>query len=379
MLRNGTLLLLTFIYYACGYQAHLTCQKATLHLPRKKFINGVHLSRQNTYRLLSTVENENEPFGTGSRLLLSGIATVGAAETAFLTYSKLSATSLGNFCNSPESCSNVLNGPYSTVPFFNVPLSAVAFIGYALIAILSVAPLVNRHTDTPENRSVILFASSGMAAFSIYLMVLLATVIQTPCNFCYLSATLSFSMAAIALTKKTVQNPTKSLVISASSAAMSFIASTFIFYTTSALVERSALADSKVIPHEAAVIVASDAAVVDKKPPQEAPKIKNSSSPRAMLIGNRLHALNAKMYGAFWCSHCNNQKQELGIEASKLFEYVECAKDGLNSQYGLCKSEKIPGFPTWQINGQLYPGEKDLSEMEKLLNDVEKSILTVKN
>jgi uncharacterized membrane protein len=379
MLRNGTLLLLTFIYYACGYHAHLTRQKAALHLPRKKFLNGVYLSRLNTYRLLSAIENENEPFGTGSRLLLSGIASVGAAETAFLTYSKISSTSLGSFCSSAESCSNVLNGPYSTVPFFNVPLSAVAFLGYALIAILSVAPLVNGETDTPANRSVILFASSGMAAFSIYLMVLLATVIQTPCNFCYLSATLSFSMAAIALTKKTVQNPTKSLVISASSAAMSFIVSTFIFYTTSALVERSALADSKVIPNEAAVRVASDAAVIDKKPPQEAPRIKNNSSPRAMLIGDRLHALNAKMYGAFWCSHCNNQKQELGIEASKLFEYVECAKDGVNSQYGLCKSEKIPGFPTWQINGQLYPGEKDLSEMEKLLNDVEKSILTVKN
>lgn len=376
MLRNGTLLFLTFIYYACGYQAHLTHQKAALHLPRKKFLNK---SRQNTYRLFSTTENENELFGTGSRLLLSGIASVGAAETAFLTYSKLSATSLGSFCSSPESCTNVLNGPYSTVPFFNIPLSAVAFFGYATIAILSVAPLISRETDTPVNRSVILFASSGMAAFSIYLMVLLATVIQTPCNFCYLSATLSFAMAAIALTKKTVQNPTKSLVISTSSAAMSFMASTFIFYTTSALVERSALADSQVLPKEAVVIVASDAAVTDKKPPQDAPKIKNNSSPRAMLIGDRLHALNAKMYGAFWCSHCNNQKQELGIEASKLFEYVECSKDGVNSQYGLCKSEKIPGFPTWQINGQLYPGEKDLSEMEKLLTDVEKSILTVKN
>ena len=189
----------------------------------------------------------------------------------------------------------------------------------------------------------------------------------------------SFAMAAITLTKKTVENPTKSFIISASSATMSFIASTFIFYTTSALVERSALADSQVVPEVAAVVVASDSAIVDKKPPQEAPSIKSKSSPRAILIGGRLQALNAKMYGAFWCSHCNNQKQELGIEASKLFEYVECAKDGVNSQYGLCKSEKIPGFPTWQINGQLYPGEKDLSEMEKLLSDVEKSIVTVKN
>ena len=322
--------------------------------------------------LQSMADNDFDIFGTESRSFLSLVALAGAAETAFLTYSKVTATSLGNFCSSPESCSNVLNGPYSTIPGFNIPLSGLAFIGYFVIALLSAAPLIKKSLDTPQTRSVILFTSSGMAAFSMYLMVLLAAVIKTPCNFCYLSAALSFTMAGIALSQKIVRNPTNSFVISASSASLSFVTSIFLFYSTSTLVNNAAVADSQGIASTSSVVIASTPVVTDKKPAEEAPKIKNNSTPRAILIGERLHALNAKMFGAFWCSHCNNQKQELGIEASKMFEYVECAKDGSKSQYAFCKEQKIPGFPTWQINGELYPGEKDLTELEKLLSDVEK-------
>ena len=34
------------------------------------------------------------------------------------------------------------------------------------------------------------------------------------------------------------------------------------------------------------------------------------------------------MYGAFWCSHCNNQKQALGREVydDHMFQYIECDK-----------------------------------------------------
>jgi hypothetical protein len=38
-------------------------------------------------------------------------------------------------------------------------------------------------------------------------------------------------------------------------------------------------------------------------------------------------------------------------------------------QYDLCKAKRVPGFPTWEIRGQFYPGEKDLSELENILDD----------
>jgi hypothetical protein len=108
--------------------------------------------------------------------------------------------------------------------------------------------------------------------------------------------------------------------------------------------------------------------------PEEAPKVTKRSSARAVKVGQRLKALNAKMYGAFWCSHCNNQKQELGVEVAKQFDYIECDKDGANTQYKLCRSTKITGYPTWEIKGELYPGEKDLGELETLLSSIEKEV-----
>lgn len=60
------------------------------------------------------------------------------------------------------------------------------------------------------------------------------------------------------------------------------------------------------------------------------------------------------MYGAFWCSHCYDQKQAFGLEAYKKIAYVECAKDGLNSQTPLCRERKVTGE-----NGQHPPGLGD--------------------
>ena len=105
--------------------------------------------------------------------------------------------------------------------------------------------------------------------------------------------------------------------------------------------------------------------------PEEAPKVTKKSSARAYAVGLRLQALDAKMFGAFWCSHCNNQKQELGAQVVGLFKYVECDKDGANTDFKLCRDSKIAGYPTWEIKGNFYPGEKDLGELEALLTDIE--------
>jgi hypothetical protein len=38
-------------------------------------------------------------------------------------------------------------------------------------------------------------------------------------------------------------------------------------------------------------------------------EISTESSPFAIALAKHLHSIGAKMYGAFWCSHCNEQKQ----------------------------------------------------------------------
>jgi hypothetical protein len=74
----------------------------------------------------------------------------------------------------------------------------------------------------------------------------------------------------------------------------------------------------------------------------------------------------AKFYGAYWCSHCSKQKSMFGAVAAAKLPYVECAKDGENSQRQLCKDLQIKMFPTWIINGQLVPGTRELKDIAAL-------------
>lgn len=55
----------------------------------------------------------------------------------------------------------------------------------------------------------------------------------------------------------------------------------------------------------------------------------------------------AKMYGAYWCPHCQNQKKKFGKSFSKV-TYIECAQPGNpNAQVKECQDAKISGYPTW--------------------------------
>jgi len=97
------------------------------------------------------------------------------------------------------------------------------------------------------------------------------------------------------------------------------------------------------------------------------PVVTKSSSPEALALAQHLKSIGATMYGAFWCSHCYGQKQALGVQATEEFlTYVECDKKGAYNKRDFCKEKKVPGFPTWEINGELFPGEKSLEDLAKL-------------
>lgn len=58
-----------------------------------------------------------------------------------------------------------------------------------------------------------------------------------------------------------------------------------------------------------------------------------------------IEASGAEFYGAFWCSHCKEQKDEFGSSA-KYLPYIECANSD-NTQKQVCIDKKITGYPTW--------------------------------
>ncbi len=53
-------------------------------------------------------------------------------------------------------------------------------------------------------------------------------------------------------------------------------------------------------------------------------------------------------YGAFWCPHCQEQKQLFG-KSAKLLPYVECSTPDGKAQTAICISKKIDGYPTWEF------------------------------
>jgi hypothetical protein len=76
-----------------------------------------------------------------------------------------------------------------------------------------------------------------------------------------------------------------------------------------------------------------------------------------------LAASGTKMYGAFWCSHCNNQKEDFGRSSWKIFAdaggYVECSTPE-RQQTEVCRQAGITGYPTWRFpGGSEQSGEVD--------------------
>ncbi|MEK6848911.1 MAG: thioredoxin domain-containing protein [Nanoarchaeota archaeon] len=55
-----------------------------------------------------------------------------------------------------------------------------------------------------------------------------------------------------------------------------------------------------------------------------------------------------KMYGAFWCGHCQNQK-EMFAESFQYVNYIECSTPDGKSQSAQCETEGITGYPTWEF------------------------------
>ena len=65
------------------------------------------------------------------------------------------------------------------------------------------------------------------------------------------------------------------------------------------------------------------------------------STPAAIELAMRLRDGGAKMYGAFWCSHCFEQKEIFGKEAMSALPYVECYPKGIGAGQTLEKVQSL--------------------------------------
>jgi len=305
------------------------------------------------------------------RRVLAAVSAVGALETGVLTVVKQVSPTGGveALCKASGSsgCGNVLSSPLASVG--GIPLTLFGFAAYCVVAFLAVYPLFASNDattnsdgsqyDDSTNRLALVTLTTGMATFSAFLMSLLFFVLKESCPYCILSAILSMTLGTITwFSGAATQQNRKAAIAGLSSVVITTIA-------TFGLVLNADVADAKLAASGKNTATAETVMMNQSPPP-----ITETSSKRALALAKDLKALDARMFGAFWCSHCYDQKQTLGKEAMKMLTYIECDKEGLNNQRPLCQEKKIPGYPTWEIAGSLHPGEQSLEELEEIVKSV---------
>jgi uncharacterized membrane protein/glutaredoxin len=290
-----------------------------------------------------------------SRFVIAAVAGLGILNTGYLTATKL----LGGEAACPTSgCEQVLSSPYATL--FGLPLALFGLLAYLAIAAFALVPLaINPETDrqrraTLENQTWLLLfvGSTAMLIFSGYLMYIMFSQFVAKygagglCYFCIASALFALTLFVLTLLGRDWEDWGQLLFIGIIVAMVTIVGSLFLNANTAG----TAIATSP------------------NTPGQVGPVITTTSGSAEIELARHLTSVGAKMYGAYWCPHCHDQKQLFGQQALAQLTYVECAPDGQNSQTKLCQDKKIEGFPSWEINGQIVTGTQTLQQLADLTN-----------
>jgi uncharacterized membrane protein len=294
-----------------------------------------------------------------SRLLIGITAILGICVTAYLTWVKLS----NNGACGTEGCQIVLTSPFANVG--NLPLTGLGLLSYVGVAAMAFAPtLINPKTNKAAHNQLnnltwlgLLLAGVGMAVFSGYLMYLLAFVIKAACPFCIASAVFTFVIFGLTLFGRDWEDIGQVIFAGMAAALVSLLVS-LVLYNTSIPPGKN-YANGK-------VELTTLAATTDIEP-GVGWEIKSTSTAAEIELAKYLTQKGAKMYSAYWCPHCYEQKQLFGKEAWAEVSNVECAADAKkNPQPAVCTQAGVKGFPTWSIDGKLEPGAKTLAKLAEL-------------
>jgi uncharacterized membrane protein len=282
---------------------------------------------------------------------VTALATVGFVETAYLTWGKLSGASIA--CTVDGSCTNVLDSSYATV--FGIPLALVGMAAYGALSVIGGTQLLSRSSsEGPEEESpirwLILGITTSMGIASLYFMYILLVKLEgASCAYCVSSAVLSLTMLLCSLRGFTTKDITKMAGLQVGVAASVILGLSIAYADADAALARAQDVDLPFVE----------------------PEVVTYSSPLTISIAKHLQSVGATMYGAFWCSHCYEQKEMFGREAMKYIDYVECYPEGYRKGVQIakaCDAANIQGFPTWVINGKVFSGEQGLEDLAKASN-----------
>ena len=282
-----------------------------------------------------------------SRPIIGAIAAVGAAGTGYLTAVRLMNGSAA--CGS--GCGKVLSSPWATV--LGQPLTLFGCLAYLSMLVLAVSPLLINAEKNKDLRiklegwtwPLLFVGATGMMIFSGFLMYILATNIKAVCPYCIASAAMTVAMFVLTVLGRRWDDRGQLMFTGAIVAMLALVGTLGIYAVPGAPLSSG-----------------SQAAITQE--PGVGPPVTSASGEAEVALAQHLTNIDAKMYGAYWCPHCHDQKQLFGKKAYTQIPYVECAPDGKNSQTALCQSvPEVTGFPTWEVNGQFLSGSQSLEAL----------------
>ena len=303
--------------------------------------------------VLKTIKIKNEKYLKWPRILIAILSSIGIADTGSIT---LKNWGLFNSLTCPgiqEGCDKVLNSPWGTLiknDQVNIPLSLAGLLTYSLILLLTI--FLSLKVISPKKKFykslwwLLFLVSCGSSVFSLLLINIMIIKIKSFCFFCLLSAILSILIFILTIIGARFENRETMLYRG--------------LIITFTVLLGGLIWSNQVDPSKANEINFSSEKV--------SPKITTISSTEKIKFAKYLTEKNIIMYSAYWCPHCNDQKQLFGKKAVDELTIIECAKDGKNNQFELCQEKDIEGYPSWEINNQIFSGTRSLSELAKMTN-----------
>ena len=303
-----------------------------------------------------------------SRFIIGAIAVVGLILTAYLTITKLAGGEVVCTAETATSgCGGVLDSAYA-YPFdpqgkTGPPLSLFGSFAYLSMAVFALGPLlINPEKDKKLRQKLenwtwwlMLIGSFTMAAFSGYLMYVLAFELKTVCYYCIGSALFSLSLLVLSIIGNDWEDIGQILFTGIAIVLITLVGSVGVY------------ANVGYAPPEQVLSGPIPQAQGEPKPPTGW-EITTVSGPAEIALADHLTNVGAVKYGAYWCPHCYDQKLLFGKEAFSKVNYIECAADGKNANPDACRDAKVRAFPTWVIDGKVYEGTLTLKKLAELTN-----------
>lgn len=250
------------------------------------------------------------PLRTAPNWPLLVLSIIGIALASYLSWTEWTGSSVKG-CSVGSSCDIVLSSRWATL--LGLPTAFWGLLAYVTLAATAFIKRSDRHWQSAW--SVAFFG----VLYSAYLTTVSLTVLGAACPYCLTSLVVMTSVFALV----TYQRPG----------------------TLENFSWRRWL--TKTVPVAAAVIILlhlNYTGIIGEPPPPE--------DPMARALAVHLTKSGAKMYGAFWCPHCQQQKENFGASA-RLLPYIECSPEGQGApQASECRDAHIESYPTWIIKGK---------------------------